>query len=95
MTKRKSKPAPMVSVRWTDASFSTDPHWCDGQQPEPPRRKSHNVCVTVGWLVHLDDDWVQLVATLTDGQHAHVTEIPRGMVSEIAVLEPVGKIGAE
>ena len=92
MSKRKKRQAPMVACTWIDAAFSTDPHWQEGQQPKTPKGKSANVCVTVGWLVHIDAEWVQIVATLTDGAHAHVSDIPRGMVRSIAVLEVAGEL---
>lgn len=92
MTKRKRKQAPMVAVTWVDASMSTDPHWQDGQQPERPKGRAAHVCVTVGFLAHIDDEWVQLVATLADGHHAHVTEIPRGMTRSIVVLQAGGDL---
>jgi hypothetical protein len=40
----------------------------------------------LGFLVYQDDEWVQLVTTLTDGAHAHITEIPASMVKTISVL---------
>ena len=92
--KSESKPAVMVRVKWTDAAMSTSPHWQEGQQPRPPKRKAMHICLTVGWLVHLDENWCQVVATLTDGGHAHVTEIPVGMIETIEVLEPAGEMGA-
>jgi hypothetical protein len=36
----------------------------------------------------LDDDFAQLCQTLTDGQHANVVNIPRGMVRSIVPLRP-------
>ena len=72
--------------------MSTLPHWQEGQSPQPPKRKGAHQCVTVGWLVHADKEWVQVVATLADDAHAHVTEIPRGMVSRIDVLDVVGEM---
>jgi hypothetical protein len=35
-----------------------------------------------------------VVATLTDGGHAHVTEIPTGMIETIETLEPAGTVDA-
>ena len=94
MTRRKAKqpPARMVAVTWIDACMSTHPHWQEGQMPSVPKGKSHLRCVTVGWLTHLGDDWCQLVATLTDGGHAHVTEIPTGMIETIETLAISGKV---
>lgn len=89
-----AKPAVMVRVRWMDAAMSTAPHWQEGKQPKPPKRRAMHVCLTVGWLVHLDDNWCQVVATLTDGGHAHVTEIPVGMIETIETLEPAGTVDA-
>jgi hypothetical protein len=77
----------MALVYWTDAGMSTAPHWNDGDKPEPPSRKIHNLCATIGWLVYSDDEWVQIVTTLTDGAHGHVTEIPRRMIHAIEVLK--------
>ena len=74
--------------------MSTSPHWQDGQQPPKPRRKQH-LCVSVGWLTHLDEHWAQLAQTLTDGAHGAVVDIPRGMVQSITILEPVGPMEAE
>jgi hypothetical protein len=48
------------------------------------------MCLTVGWLVYADDEWVQIVSTLADSAHAHLTEIPRGMVREIRALTGKG-----
>jgi len=87
LSKRKPRP---VAIRWYDAAFGTAPHWSDGDRPKPPKGKSLHLCLTVGWLVYMDKEWVQVVATLTDGAHAHVTEIPRGMVREITVLTGKG-----
>lgn len=92
MTKRKKPQPPKVEVIWIDAAMSTDPHWQSGQQPDRPKGKAANVCSTVGYLVHADDEWVQLVATLAEDQHAHVTEIPRGMTRSIAVLKVDGEL---
>jgi len=90
--KKEARPALMVRVQWTDAAMSTSPHWQEGQQPKPPKRRAMHVCVTVGWLVHLDDNWCQIVATLTDNGHAHVTEIPTGMIETIETLAVIGKV---
>jgi hypothetical protein len=49
-------------------------------------------CITVGWLVHLDDQWCQIVATLTENAHAHLTEIPAGMIRQIYKLEASGEL---
>ena len=91
VTARKKITPPMVAVRWVDAAMSTDPHWQDGDRPPKPTGKAMHACTTVGFLVHADDGWCQIVASLTDGQHAHVIEIPRQMVAEIVVLTDSGK----
>jgi hypothetical protein len=80
------KKPPVVEVTWRDAAMSSAPHWNDGNAPSAPRGKSLHRCTTVGYLVHLDKHWCQLVATLADNAHAHVTEIPRGMISRIVLL---------
>ena len=79
----------MALVYWTDAAFSTQPHWNDGDRPTRPSGKVHHLCATIGWLVYSDDSLVQIVTTLTDGAHGHVTEIPRGMIHAIEVLKAV------
>ena len=79
---------PIVAVWWTDAAMQSEQHWQEGDVPDPPSGKIYMCCVTVGWLTYEDDDWVQLVATLTDGAHGHVTEIPRKMIHNIAQLAP-------
>lgn len=81
---------PMVAVYWTDAAMQSEPHWQDGDLPEPPSGKLYMMCATVGWLTYSDEEWVQLVATLTDGAHGHVTEIPRRMIHNIVLLAPDG-----
>ena len=91
MSKRKPKvPAyPIVFLTWLDASMMVDPHWSDGSVPTKPKARDH-ICQSVGWLTHLDDDFAQLTQTLTDGQHANVVNIPRGMVRSITALRPEG-----
>lgn len=90
--KRKKKvPAFRAEVEWIDASFSAEPHWTAGTQPKRPTTREH-VCVSVGWLTHLDEHFVQLTQTLTDGSHAHTANIPRGMVRRISVLEIAGEL---
>lgn len=92
MTKRKSQPAPMVRIKWVDASMHIESHWADGTKPRRPKARDH-VCVTVGLLTHIDRDFVQVVQTVTDGQHANVVNIPTGMVrGDIEVLEVVGNV---
>jgi hypothetical protein len=92
MAKRKPAPAPMVRVCWLDASMTVESHWSDGTKPRRPRARDH-VCVTVGILAHIDADFVQVVQTITDGQHANVVNIPTGMVrGDIEILEAVGKV---
>jgi hypothetical protein len=86
MAKRK-KSNPLVIVRWVDAAFSTNPHWQEGSVPTQPKGKSLNVCYSAGFLTFIDDNWVQLVTTMTSGAHGHVTEIPRAMVHEIQYLK--------
>jgi hypothetical protein len=88
---KKQKAAPLVLVRWVDASMTTDEHWQEGQQPKPPRRKDH-LCVTLGFLTHADADFVQVTQTVTTDSHAHVCNIPRLMVEEILTLLPVGPL---
>jgi len=90
MTKRK-KQAPSVMVTWVDASFELLTHWQDGTQPRKPKAREH-VCITVGWLTHLDADFCQITQTITQGQHANVANIPRGMVRSIQVLEVAGEL---
>ena len=94
MSKRKAKPAQMVVVTWIDAAMSTAPHWQEGQQPPVPKGKSRLRCVTVGWMTHLNDEWCQIVATLTDGGHAHVTEIPVAMIEIIETLTVSGRVNS-
>jgi hypothetical protein len=84
----------MVLVTWVDAAFSTTSHWQDGARPIPPKKKGLHLCVTIGFLVHQDDEWIQLVTTLTDGAHAHVTEIPASMVKTISTLTSSGALEA-
>ncbi len=86
MAGRKPEPR-AVMVRWVDAAMSADPHWSDGARPPLPKAKAMHLCETVGWLVYADKEWLQVVATLAEGQHAHLTEIPRGMVRSITVLD--------
>lgn len=90
--KRKSKDIPMVIVTWVDAAFSTTSHWQDGDKPEPPKKKGLHLCASIGFLVYRDDEWVQLVTTLTDGAHAHTTEIPAAMVKTISLLASSGPL---
>jgi hypothetical protein len=87
MGKRKAKLPPFVMVTWVDAAFSTNPHWQDGSVPTQPKGKSLNRCYSSGFLTFLDDSWIQIVTTITDNAHGHVTEIPRGMVQDIKYLE--------
>lgn len=89
--KRRTKQAPLALVTWIDASFSLDVHWQDGTQPRPPKAREH-VCLTAGWLTHLDGEFVQITQTITQGQHANVANIPRGMVRSIQVLEVAGEL---
>lgn len=79
---------PVVLVRWVDAAMSAAPHWQESNVPKPPKGRALHLCHTVGWLVFSDDDWLQVVSTLTNGAHAHVTEIPAGMVREMKELLP-------
>jgi hypothetical protein len=88
---KKKQAAPLVMVRWVDASMSTDEHWQEGQQPKPPKRKDH-VCITLGFLTHADADFVQVVQTITTDSHAHVCNIPRLMVEDIQTLVPLGPL---
>jgi hypothetical protein len=81
----------MCLVVWHDASFSLDSHWADGTQPRKPKAREH-VCITAGWLTHLDTEFVQITQTITQGQHANVANIPRGMVRSIQVLEVAGEL---
>ena len=81
----------MVACTWVDASFSLDAHWIDGARPKRPKTGEH-VCISVGWLAHAGPDFVQIVQTLTEGQHANVANIPRGMVRSIQVLEVAGEL---
>jgi hypothetical protein len=92
VTKRKSRDIPMVLVTWVDAAFSTTSHWQDGDKPAPPKKKGLHLCASMGFLVHQDEEWVQLVTTLTDGAHAHVTEIPASMVKTISLLTSSGPL---
>ena len=81
---KKRKPT-MVLVRWRDASMTCAAHWMDGLPAAP--KSSDFVCVSVGWLTHKSKHFVQLTQTLTTGQHAHVIDIPAGMVMSITPLQ--------
>jgi hypothetical protein len=91
---KKKRSAPLVLVRWVDASMSTDEHWQEGQQPKAPRRKDH-ICITLGFLTHMDGDFVQVTQTITSDSHAHVCNIPRLMVESIDTLLPVAPLEEE
>jgi hypothetical protein len=91
VTKRKATPPPIARVSWLDASMSAADHWQDGA-PKRPTVRGH-VCVSVGYLTHADDHFVQLTQTLTHGQHAHVVNIPRAMVQTIESLAVGGPLG--
>jgi hypothetical protein len=78
---------PLVLVRWTDAAMSSMEHWQEGDRPPPPAGKALHECHTVGFVTFSNGEWLQLVTTLTDGAHAHVTEIPVSMVSEVVPLQ--------
>jgi hypothetical protein len=80
------KKAQLVLIRWVDAAMSCAPHWQPGQRPEAPKKKGLHACETVGFLAHLDEEWAQVYSTHAEGNHAHVTEIPRGMIRSITVL---------
>jgi hypothetical protein len=89
---KRGKADQMVAVHWIDAAMSTNPHWQEGSAPTPPKRKGYMDCITVGFMTHLDDEWCQLIATKTKGGHAHLTEIPRGMIKKIETLAISGKV---
>jgi hypothetical protein len=46
-------------------------------------------------LTHLDEHHAQITQTLSDGQHAHVADIPRGMIESITVMAPVEPQGKD
>jgi len=93
MGRLKTKASPVVIVVWTDAAFSAAEHWQEGTQPARPRKPYR--CITAGWLTHLDDHHAQITQTLSDGQHAHVADIPRGMIESITVMAPVEPQGKD
>jgi len=93
MGRLKTKASPVVIVVWRDAAFSAAEHWQEGTQPARPRKPYR--CITAGWLTHLDDHHCQITQTLSDGQHAHVADIPRGMIESITVMAPVEPQGKD
>jgi hypothetical protein len=80
---------PLVMVHWIDAAMSSNEHWQDGDRPTPPNGKGSHECFTVGFVTHSDGEWMQLVKTLTEGAHAHVTEIPASMIRSVTPLKPM------
>lgn len=90
MTKKRASQTPTVRIAWIDASMSAADHWQDGT-PKRPTTRDH-VCVSVGYLTHIDAHFVQLTQTLTKGQHAHTLNVPRGMVQTIEVLAVAGPL---
>jgi hypothetical protein len=89
--KKPTKAAPMVVVRWHDHSMSADAHWHDGDQPPVPKPRD-GLCVSVGFLTHMDDQWVQIVQTLTPGQHGSFANLKRECVESVDVLMPIGPL---
>lgn len=91
MTRRpRAAPPPIVRVAWLDASMSTADHWQDGK-PRRPTVRGH-LCLSAGYLTHIDDQFVQVTQTVTEGQHAHVVNIPRAMVRSIEALAVAGPL---
>lgn len=82
------KPLVPVMVVWLDASMSDTAHWQEGRKPAKPRAKDH-LCTSVGMLTYIDSEFVQIIQTTTNGQHAAEANIPRGMVRALYVLNPV------
>lgn len=82
----------MVLVQYVDHQMSAHPHWHEGDLPEPPTRTAGD-CWALGWLVFVDETWVQILHVTTTGQHGHFSDIHRGTVKAIYPLEPIGSIG--
>jgi hypothetical protein len=92
VTKRKAQASPpIIRCSWLDASMSAADHWQDGA-PKRPTVRGH-VCVSVGYMTHIDEHFVQITQTLTTGQHAHVVNIPRAMVQTLEGLAVTGPLG--
>lgn len=69
----------LVIVKWEDAAG--DSSWRSEPIPEP------GFCISVGWIVRVDPDWLLLSAAANDqGWWGDTTTIPRRYVREIRPL---------
>lgn len=74
-------------VEWEDAASMGDGGWLNGEdalvfaKTPPPRM------LTLGWMLHEDEDWVTLVDTLGPSETGSVHTIPRAMIKNIIELE--------
>jgi hypothetical protein len=69
---------PLKIVEWLDATCIS--HWCRaGELLEPIK------AVTVGWVLHEDDVYIQLAGTIAtdDGEYNQAMTIPKGMVVSV------------
>lgn len=69
-----------VLVVWEDASHGGG--WLDGEDFE----SSDTIVETVGWLALVNGEYMVIVQSITEGQHANTLQIPAGMVRSVTYL---------
>lgn len=79
MLSEKLQAKPVV-VHWEDAAHQFG--WLEGEVVE----RLNTIVETVGWLIHMDENCLIIVQSLTEGAHAQTLQIPAGMVREVKYL---------
>ena len=79
----------LVSIRWKDAESQGGPTWEDSDDMLEFARRPLTEVLTVGVLLHMDQEQIAVTDTVALDQMGGVTKIPRGWVERIDVLGPV------
>lgn len=78
---------PLVMILWIDAVTIGGEEWLDKSKAQSLSKSPLPIMVTVGFVLHEDEDHFALTNTIGPDETAQVNKIPKRMIIEISDLK--------
>ena len=73
----------LVKVTWVDAMTVGGAEWLGKEEAKSSAKEPLPIMLTVGFVLHNDDEQISLTSTIGPGETAQVNKIPKRMVIKI------------
>lgn len=73
----------LVKVTWVDAMTIGGSEWLGKEEAKSSAKEPLPMMLTVGFVLHNDDEQISLTSTIGPGETAQVNKIPKRMIIKI------------